>query len=97
MGEDQYIRRPVKATFGQQARAQIRIQRRVDGAWVDHNVGWFCGTGLRHCVIPSGQSSVLSVYAKDEMFPLRVGVAYAGGKATETSAEVWTERIELPE
>ena len=68
-----------------------RIQKWVDGEWIEHNVGWFCGTGMRECVIPARRSSVIPVHVSDDLFPLRVGVGFERAGKEET---VWSTRIE---
>jgi len=71
-----------------------KIQRWVDGKWIDHPVGWFCGTGLRHCIIPSGQSSIIPVHVKMDLLPVRVGVEYSNGKKPQKERQiVWSKRI----
>ena len=71
-----------------------KIQKWVEGRWVDHPVGWFCGTGLRPCLIPSGHSSVIPVHVQDDIFPLRVGIEYAEGETEEVGQVVWSAKIE---
>lgn len=68
-----------------------RIQRWVDGEWVEHQVGWFCGTGLQECVIPARRSSVIPVHVSDDLFPLRVGVGFEHAGKEQT---VWSTKIE---
>lgn len=70
-----------------------KIQKWVDGEWSDHRVGWFCGTGLRLCTIYPGQSAVIPVHVKEDLFPIRVGVEYS--KGTKKDKQVaWSARID---
>ena len=71
-----------------------KIQKWEKGKWIDHQVGWFCGTGLRQCVIPSGKSSIIPVHVEEELFPIRVGVGYAHGGEKRENQVVWSARIE---
>ncbi|MCK4268188.1 MAG: hypothetical protein KAX16_05110 [Actinomycetia bacterium] len=68
-----------------------KIQKWGKEDWVDLDVGRFDGTGLGWRVIAPGQSSIIQVAVGEKLFPLRVGVEYAGGKKTRT---VWSARIE---
>lgn len=76
-----------------------------NGKWTDYRVGWFCGTGLRTCVIPPGRSAVFAPSADEYFFPVRFSVGYlltTNGKADVAATEnrvlaggtVWTERLE---
>ncbi len=70
------------------------IQKWRMGNWADRPVGWFCGTGLGMCLIPPGQSSVISVHMKDKVFPIRVGVEYVHEKKIQEQQVVWSARID---
>ncbi|MDC0325721.1 hypothetical protein OAM01_03080 [bacterium] len=71
-----------------------RIQRWIDGAWVEHRVGWFCGTGLDQFSIPSDRSSVIPVDVTDDLFPIRVGVEYSNDRKVKADMVVWSEKID---
>ena len=71
-----------------------RIQRFVEGKWVDHQVGWFCGTGLRQCEIPTGKSSLIPVSVQKDLYPIRVGVTYGLGPKPPEDRTVWTTLID---
>ncbi len=71
-----------------------RIQRFIDSKWVDHQVGWYCGTGLRQCKIPSGMSSIIPVSVRKDLYPIRVGVTYSLGAGKAESQTVWSARID---
>ena len=68
-----------------------RIQKWVDDAWEEHQVGWFCGTGLGQRAIPRARSSVIAVHATDDLLPIRVGVEFEHRGENRT---VWSARIE---
>ena len=79
-----------------EAHPWYQIQTWTDGEWKNHGVGWFCGTGLRQCVIRPGESSVISVNidTKRIRFPIRIGVTYTLENGTEpTPRTVWSDRI----
>jgi len=84
---------PITFTGYSESSPWYKIQKWENGKWVGHNVGWFCGTGLRQCVIPSARSSVIPVHVQADLFPIRVGVEYARGKKREQEI-VWSARIE---
>ena len=89
--------KPISFTGYSESSPWYKIQRRVNGKWVDHPVGWFWGTGLRPCVISSGQSSVIPVYLKKGLLPIRVGVEYASGMNPKKQLHiVWSRKIEHP-
>ncbi len=69
-----------------------RIQKMANDEWVEHQVGWFCGTGLRECTIEPGKSSLIPVSVPDAIFPVRVGVEYSRGK--DGGSVVWSDKIE---
>ena len=86
---------PISFTGYSESWPWYKIQKLVDGKWVDHPVGWFCGTGLRRCIIPAGQSSVIPVHVKIDLLPVRVGVGYANGKKPKKEQQVvWSRKIE---
>lgn len=72
------------------------IERWVDGKWEPHQMGWFCGTGLRDCRVPAGRSVVIPVHVEEKLFPLRVGVRYHRKADAENGpTEVaWSVRID---
>ncbi|MBA4019428.1 MAG: hypothetical protein C0483_19865, partial [Pirellula sp.] len=73
------------------------IQTWTDGQWKDYYVGWFCGTGLRKCVIRPGESSVIfvDIDTTRARFPVRVGVRYTLENGAKPAAQtVWSDRIE---
>ncbi len=70
-----------------------RIQKRNGADWEEHRVGWFCGTGLRSCVVPAGCSSLIRVRVENEkLFPMRVGVDYSQPGEQQPQV-VWSEAI----
>lgn len=85
--------RPVTFAGYSEQSPWYKIEKWVDGAWVDHRVGWFCGTGLRVCVIPPGHSSVIPVRVEDGLFPVRIGVGYSNSGTREDEV-VWSTRID---
>ncbi len=88
--------KPISFTGYGETSPWYRIQRWQNGSWVDHRVGWFCGTGMRQCVIAAGRSAVIPVHADESLFPIRVGVAYRVGGAKNGTEDqvVWSDRIE---
>ncbi len=70
-----------------------RIQFRRDGEWVEHNVGWFCGTGLGMRELLPGAEAVFSVHTVEGDPPMRIGLdvdrAGLGGRET-----VWSDALE---
>lgn len=69
---------PVTFTGDSEASPWYRIQKLKESGWVEHKVGWFCGTEVRRCIIYPGHSSVIRVSVVDpKMFPIRVGVGYS--------------------
>ena len=64
-----------------------------DGKWVDPKPVGICGTGLRQCTIPPGQSAVFQAYLQGDKLPARVGLTYAHG-GREQGHLVWSEKIE---
>jgi hypothetical protein len=73
-----------------------RIQVLVQGKlWMEHQTsrGW-CGTGLRECVIPPGQSSLIPVRINDLVYPIKIGVGYKQKAGNSERFVIWSERIE---
>ncbi len=73
---------------------QYRMQRWVDGAWVEHRVVRTCGTGLGQYSIPPGRSSVITVHVTENWFPIRIGVVYSRGWKEKGDLIVWSEKID---
>lgn len=71
-----------------------RIQRFIHGRWLDHRVGWFCGTGLRRCEIPAGKSSLIPVSLRNDLYPIRIGINYGLGNSKSAESTVWSKRID---
>ena len=69
-----------------------KIQTWDGKKWIEHKVGWFCGTGLRSCKISANKSSLIFVDISEKLFPLRVGVDYSQSSKNNI---VWSGKIEL--
>ncbi len=81
---------PITFTGYSESSPWYKIQKSVDGQWVDHEVGWFCGTGLRECTLPPGKSSLIQFSVDDDLYPVRIGVGYKHNNKKEI---VWSEMI----
>lgn len=76
-----------------------RIQKAENGAWIEHNVGWFCGTGLRTPALPSGKSSVFWVFFPENTEVIRVGLTFSSNQFDPEEKDVdivWTDEITAP-
>lgn len=67
-----------------------RIQKWAESKWSEYDVGWFCGTGLRNCIIRPGGSSLIDVNVPKRLLPVRIGVDFRVNGKKKT---VWTKKI----
>lgn len=88
--------KPVVFTGFSEQSPIVRIQKRVDGKWVDQERLLRCGTGLRPCTVPAGKSVVFQVHVQTEWMPLRVGVEYSSGEADAQRVTAWSEQAARP-
>lgn len=73
------------------------LQTLVDNKWTEKKMGWFCGTGLRQCIIYPGESSIITLNVTTANLPIKVGVAYKLGTKTDKINKplvVWSPSIE---
>lgn len=73
------------------------IQTWGGSEWEKTPLEWICGTGVRKCVIRSGESAVIVVPVETQWvrFPVRVGVDYKIENHAEREWQtVWSQKIE---
>lgn len=70
-----------------------RIQRFVEPSWEEHQVGWFCGTGLTENEIPPGKSATFDVSEWRVSGLYRVGVNYSHSVDKKEYETVWSDTI----
>lgn len=78
-----------------------RIQILKDGQWIEHRVGWFCGTGLYKPELISNRACRFLVQdPPDTKLPIRVGIDFEeqlDPNSSEKPVErtVWSEPITI--
>ena len=72
-----------------------RIQQWTDGRWVEHRVGWFCGTGLGRPELPSTESVAFFVRLPEAEHRTRVGLTVSHGDPRGAQSTIWSEPFEL--